>query len=109
MGVGDEYINRRKVSESINLVISDMKEKAGNDPIQVAAIGLVERTRDYVANFKPEDVAPVVHGRWETDEATGEIYCSNCFENAVFTSGHHYYCGPYCPNCGAKMEKGVSA
>lgn len=96
----DEYINRRKVSASISLVIADMKEKAGNDPIQVAAIGLVERTRDYVANFKPEDVAPVRHGYW-FDAGSLSCRCSECGGKSNKESA-------YCPNCGAKMEKGVS-
>lgn len=50
------------------------------------------------------DVAPVVHARWETDEVTGEKYCSDCLERAVFTSGHFYHCADYCPHCGAKMD-----
>ena len=47
------------------------------------------------------DVEQVVHGRWIYDS---EPFCSECNETAVFTSGHYYHCGEYCPNCGAKMD-----
>ena len=45
----------------------------------------------------------VRHGRWvrEKDEPP---YCSECFEDATFTSGHYYHCTTFCPNCGAKMD-----
>lgn len=52
------------------------------------------------------DVAPVVHGRWEQD-ADGDWYCTNCDEVvAICESGRERtYRKPYCPNCGAKMDK----
>lgn len=59
----NEYISRRKAAESIGRVIADMKEMANGDPVQAAAIGLVERTRYYIETFPVEDVAPVRHGR----------------------------------------------
>lgn len=75
------------------------------------ALDVVKRTiGDYVAAWAEiahapaADVAPVVHARWETDEVTGEKYCSDCLERAVFTSGHFYHCADYCPHCGAKMD-----
>ena len=58
----NEYISRRKAAASIGRVIADMKEMANGDPVQVAAIGLVERTRYYIETFPVEDVAPVRHG-----------------------------------------------
>lgn len=61
---------------------------------------------EYGAIEPATDVAPVFYGHWIKDEETGEIYCSECGETAVFTSGHFYSCGPFCPECGSKM-KGV--
>lgn len=75
------------------------------------ALDVVKRTSgDYatafceIAHHEAADVKPVVHASWETDKETGRKYCSNCLEDAVFTSGHYYYCGAYCQNCGAKMR-----
>lgn len=57
------------------------------------------------------DAAPVVHGRWihldPRERATISGKCSCCGWEA------HYYENdvadmPYCPNCGAKMDKEVS-
>jgi rubrerythrin len=52
------------------------------------------------------DVAPVVHGRWETvidyDEFWGELdyyKCSVCGNLELRDSQT-----PYCPNCGARMD-----
>lgn len=61
----NEYISRRKAAESIGRVIADMKEMANGDPVQVAAIGLIERTRYYIETFPVEDVAPVA--TWKMD------------------------------------------
>lgn len=45
-----------------------------------------------------EDVAPVVHGRWEVDEF-GRC-CSACKEYIP----DDFAPSEYCPNCGAKMD-----
>ena len=48
------------------------------------------------------DVAPVVHGRWETNsDRPDSLICSVC--KCGFDMWKH---DPhnYCPNCGAKME-----
>lgn len=77
------------------------------------------------------DVAEVKHGKWEAYEEHEDGYvhhrCSVCKEDAIFNyeeesgydeeiDGEWYYIGditvgiseqlsPYCPNCGAKMDK----
>lgn len=59
-----------------------------------------------------QDVAPVVHGRWD---AVGE-YCNHAHEFKCTACGlsifyDHYtrFCEyDYCPNCGAKMDGGDS-
>lgn len=49
------------------------------------------------------DAVPVVPGQWTTARTLdhdGEWYCSVCgYEPTVFENT------PYCPNCGAKMDK----
>ena len=56
-----------------------------------------------IADTRPADVAPVVHGRWIEDES-GIIICPECKRGynliAKFTN--------YCPACGAKMDGGDS-
>ena len=45
------------------------------------------------------DVAPVRHGRWGKDNDCSECGCQPWFERDIHTLS-------YCPNCGAKMDKG---
>ena len=98
----NEYISRRKAAASIGRVIADMKEMANGDPVQVAAIGLVERTRYYIETFPVEDVAPVRHGRWIMyipPMYTGDAVprCSECGMTSDVKT-------PFCAQCGAVME-----
>lgn len=50
------------------------------------------------------DVAPVVHGRWGTGRFNLETgnYEEQCTRCRNFSKE---YGKPYCPNCGAKMDK----
>lgn len=50
------------------------------------------------------DVAPVVHGGWIDNGIPGSMLsgCSEC----GFTCGAYSF--KYCPNCGAKMDKGAT-
>ena len=72
----------------------------------------------YIASEKePEDVAPVVHGRWENVQET-EMYvpdmkltitktaetCSECKARIGFVGAKQYLFDTLCPNCGAKMD-----
>ena len=53
------------------------------------------------------DAVEVVHGRWEWD--TEDIYkCSNCTEKSHVKEVMGQPDWDYCPNCGAKMDGGVS-
>lgn len=50
-----------------------------------------------------EDVAPVVHGRWEN----GNLICPVCGEDKFKDLDADIWCDwlpPFCPNCGAKMD-----
>lgn len=49
------------------------------------------------------DVAEVKHGRWEYALYNGvyDVKCSNC----GYSPGIKFWDSPYCPNCGARMDK----
>ena len=60
------------------------------------------------------DVAEVVHGKWmQCKTQLGKIYsvCSNCKTDFKFKTDKGTFARldmngmPYCPNCGAKMDK----
>lgn len=54
---------------------------------------------DYIKNAPAVDAAPVVHGRWISQDSTYTKYqCSACKERNFDGVGR------YCPNCGAKMD-----
>ena len=69
-----------------------------------------------IENFPNADVAPVRHGRWIplTECANEGVYCSIC-KKKVWKSDYAQ-CSKksrnklesnYCPNCGAKMDRGA--
>ena len=58
------------------------------------------------------DVAEVRHGRWiELDECANEgVYCSVCHKKVykidyAWSNNPGKMKSPYCPNCGARMDK----
>ena len=58
-----------------------------------------------IESFPTVDVAPVVHGRWETNsDRPDSLICSVCkCEFDMWKHDQHNYC----PNCGAKMDGGI--
>lgn len=55
-----------------------------------------------IADTRPADVAPVVHGRWVEYQIPPIICCSNC----DWATGIEEKNFQHCPNCGAKMDGG---
>ena len=63
--------------------------------------------RTIILSQSEEDVAPVIHAKWENGR------CTNCHTDkpivttSVIQGYIHQYQGRlnYCPNCGAKMEE----
>ena len=55
-----------------------------------------------IESFPIADVAPVVHGQWETNsDRPDSLICSVCkCEFDMWKHDPHNYC----PNCGAKMD-----
>lgn len=87
-----EYITKKQVIEWFSCY--------GHDDKQIR----FEDLSFDVQNMNPEDVAPVVHGRWmdvREKRLFGDHYflCSNCkSRNGLMISFN------YCPNCGARMD-----
>lgn len=79
-----EYITKKQVIEWFSCY--------GHDDKQIR----FEDLSFDIQNMNPEDVAPVVHGRWKRyGRNLGE--CSNCGEIVNIRYN-------YCPNCGALMD-----
>lgn len=74
----------------------------------------IETVLEYAESLPTADVAPVVHGRWESVDSS---YWRWTPSGAVPVSRITYRCGRchrgtvvktnYCPNCGAKMDGGA--
>ena len=110
------YIERELLLIGVDGCISSLHAQAKGEPIQEAAIKLVETTRDYIASLSAADVAPVRHGRWVDenknpvpwDECNSKCpshsaYCSECGE-WLTASDEYPVTGLYCPHCGALMD-----
>ena len=84
----DEYIERELAIEALS-----RGEGCGNV------------CRRAIERILAADVAPVRHGRWSEQEkyTFGVMYdCSICGDR-ILDNGHSWN---YCPNCGAKMDRG---
>ena len=62
---------------------------------------------DIIDNAPTIDAEPVRHGQWE--EKFDSLMCSECKavfkDEIIYTGDFGRYYIPYCPNCGAKMDK----
>ena len=85
----DEYIKRE---DTINVINQRIK----NDLIT----GWLNRI---IYTVPDADVVEVRHGQWELDDGRSHCHCTNCLfgRNIETQIGWHY-----CPNCGARMDKG---
>lgn len=86
------------------------RDSAVNGLIQGVRLGIITTLNDakeYFQKLHAADVEPVRHGRWII--RGGRLYCSECKQRACVTRDMEdfwYTVGtPYCPNCGAKMDK----
>lgn len=78
-----EYFKREsrtliEIADDLNDLVTELNDK------------IVELIRE-----KNVDVAPVKHGRWDSDMSGA--WCSVCGE---YSEGEY----SYCPNCGARMD-----
>lgn len=87
----DEYINREAVYE-------DFEKCNSENPKWTPS-----RVKTLISRQKAADVAPVRHGRWECGKP-----CPVCGENRFKGLDADIWANwepPYCPNCGAKMDR----
>ena len=66
----------------------------------------VRKLKQIYADRRRVREKPVVHGRWKQVNET-KCRCSNCDIIALIGLYPHSDMN-YCPNCGAKMDKGVN-
>ena len=92
-----EYIEREATIELLRSLGSrDYRREKGTIQEAIKMVSFPEYTPS-------ADVAPMVHGRWETNsDRPDSLICSVC--KCGFDMWKH---DPhnYCPNCGAKMEQ----
>ena len=93
----DEYIEREATIKLLRSLGSrDYRREKGTIQEAIKMVSFPEYTPS-------ADVAPMVHGRWETNsDRPDSLICSVC--KCGFDMWKH---DPhnYCPNCGAKMEQ----
>lgn len=96
-----EYIERKKLKEAFDNADPDVCERY-SDGDGDWGFGR-ENVRDVIRGVPTADVAPVVHGRWNSmDGYKTRVVCSECgWDSPEY--GKFY---SYCPNCGAKMDGG---
>ena len=108
------YIERELLLIGIDGCISSLHVQAKGDPVQEAAIKLVETTRDYIASLSAADVAPVRHGYWidlNAENSTGPVFkCSECSHlhnpSRNDLDLERVELNPlYCDACGTRMDK----
>ena len=94
-----EYIEREDALMNMMHKFHCYAEEGCNHP-------MYEHALDAIQEIYAEDVAPVVHGRWETvidhDELWGDMEyykCSVCGKMELRDAQT-----PFCPNCGADMR-----
>lgn len=98
-----EYIERGLLLIGVDGCISALHAKAKGDPILGSAIKLVELTRNYIASVPAAEAAEVRHGRWVNTNKEVERMCK-CSE-CGYPISYFWSRTPYCPNCGARMDK----
>ena len=93
-----EYITKEQVKDLIMTI-----EKPCDDRQEF----YIEDTSDLeiaIDELKSEDVAKVIHAKWEKDKLFGNCAYVCTFCHTIWTSSEidnmHY-----CPTCGAKMDK----
>ena len=106
----DEYINKNVLYK----IIAQLEELARNRYLDTPSLyypmymtQLNERAyfKQIITDLPTADVTPVRHGQWiekqEKDTFAGYLYSYECSECGRVKQRKE----PYCPNCGAKMDK----
>lgn len=102
-----EYIERNKAVDAIaHLMATGFVEDRFITPHELQSL------QDEIETLPAADVAPVVHGWWISWDEAGyfipfadKFECSVCHDAAQRLYNGDDLLSPYCPNCGAKMDK----
>ncbi len=106
-------IDAHKLYEQYETAMRELVKSTNCENIGLEALSLLCGA-NLIANAPTVDAAPVVHGRWISDEAYGHIkvidgvpngscICSVCGKWLTGSDEYDVY-GNYCPACGAKMD-----
>lgn len=97
-----EYITKEAAIEAFEWGDADVVEDYGDGCI----FGFSrEAIKSAINDIPAVDVTPVVHGQWEN----GNPICPVCGEDKFKGLDADIWCDwlpPFCPNCGAKMDRG---
>lgn len=108
----DEYINKTWLVQKLNEAVTEIKEKAPDQPDYAA---IVETLAQTINKIQPADVVEVRHAKWvsltppllleefRAMEADTFFMCSECKGECQLVEQDDYY--DYCPRCGCKMDK----
>lgn len=97
-----EYIKREELME-FPIRRNHYDRKNGNKHF----INGIETVLEYAENLPAADVAPVRHGQWND----GDPYCPICRKDKFRGLDADIWADwqpDYCPNCGAKMDGGLT-
>lgn len=72
----------------------------------IRALGYCQCANDVITRIPAADVAEVRHGRWVNTKKEVEQICK-CSE-CGYPISYFWSRTPYCPNCGARMDKEAS-
>ena len=100
-----EYIEREKTIRNLEKLCVDEKMIGNDNSTYIDFADAIE----VVAEQPTADVQEVRHGKWELiDECANEgVYCSNCHKKVYRAKyANQKVKSNYCPNCGAKMDRG---
>ena len=111
-----EYIERERLYNELCRLEDLARKRVIDTPTNSPAFArynaqLSERTtlKYLVLDAPAADVAPVVHGHWKEYEVFPLAPSLNGYPCSVcgWHLGATMFASNYCPNCGAKMKKGV--
>lgn len=102
-----EYIEREALETALNHRLNFLMAENGEYGHYTSGF---DEAVTRVEDFPNADVAPVVHACWvarfDGPYKRRRCYCSHCGKHNGVGGIAQNQEKPYCPNCGAKMDKG---
>lgn len=100
--MADEYVAKEAVLNAIHNGDIDMGRVTPHEYRLLQ--GLSRKIDRRIQSVPVADVAPVRHGRW-IDQGFQDMVCSVCGNDAAAGYDEEPWPTPYCPFCGALMDK----